>query len=331
MNNKPIELHAKQKLSVPQQISSFIEDKIMSCGSLIEKELPPLEFMLEPWLTTTSMTVINAPRGLGKSQLSIQIAVAVSSATEFCGWEAPKAHRVLFIDGEMGLHETQERMKFMTYGLPQCEENLFVMCDASFVQDNVPPPNYAKQNYQEGFVEYIRHNPNVKLVIFDNKSCLFRDIDENNKKEWDSSASFLRSLKHLGVAVILIHHTGKDSGKGGRGASSVEDQANNVIQLHKLAGHKQEHGCRFRLAFNKGRGLYGEDAKDLIMELHDINERRQLVLSEGTHKQAEIMRMHRQGMKVVEIEKTSIASKGYISQVIKQFDAEEKFDGREKL
>ncbi len=54
--------------------------------------------------------MIDGPRGLGKTHVSLNVAYAVATGGEFLGWKAPQPRRVLFIDGEMPGALLQERL-----------------------------------------------------------------------------------------------------------------------------------------------------------------------------------------------------------------------------
>ncbi|RYF37656.1 MAG: hypothetical protein EOO38_25915 [Cytophagaceae bacterium] len=64
-------------------------------------EFPPREILLAPWLVGSSINMLTAYRGTGKTWAALSIATAVASAGQFLTFEAPAAKQVLYIDGEM--------------------------------------------------------------------------------------------------------------------------------------------------------------------------------------------------------------------------------------
>jgi len=61
---------------------------------------------------------------------------------------------------------------------------------------------------------------------------LFGLENENDNSEWNNKVNpFIRDLRALGVACILLHHSGKDSKRGLRGASAMGAMAHNIFRL----------------------------------------------------------------------------------------------------
>jgi len=55
---------------------------------------------------------------------------------------------------------------------------------------------------------------------------------ENDNSEWNNKINpFLRDLRALDVACLLLHHSGKDNKRGLRGASSMGAMAHNIFRL----------------------------------------------------------------------------------------------------
>lgn len=81
----------------------------MTIEQLIKHKFEPLDHLLAPWLQTQGLTMIHAPRGVGKTHVSIGVACAVAAGASFLKWQAPCPRRVLFIDGEMAGVALQDR------------------------------------------------------------------------------------------------------------------------------------------------------------------------------------------------------------------------------
>ena len=60
--------------------------------------------------------MLYAPRGVGKSWLSLSIGLAVAGGASLLRWSAPRQRNVLYIDGEMPLVSLQERLKAISFG-----------------------------------------------------------------------------------------------------------------------------------------------------------------------------------------------------------------------
>ena len=60
---------------------------------------------MAPWLPTKGLAMVHPLTGLGKTPLAIALACANATGKSFLIWQAPKARRVLYVDGEMPAQE----------------------------------------------------------------------------------------------------------------------------------------------------------------------------------------------------------------------------------
>jgi putative DNA primase/helicase len=81
---------------------------------------------------------------------------------------------------------------------------------------------------------------------------------ENEADDWLPMQRFLLELRRRGIAVILVHHAGRNG--HARGTSRREDILDTVISLKRPEDYEANHGARFVLEFEKARGFSGEDA-----------------------------------------------------------------------
>lgn len=82
-------------------VHQFSEPVVVTSSGLLSARFPPSAQLLSPWLLSQSLSMIFAPRGIGKTHVSLGIAHALGTAGEFLGWQAPDPVGVLFLDGEM--------------------------------------------------------------------------------------------------------------------------------------------------------------------------------------------------------------------------------------
>ena len=73
--------------------------------------------LLDPILPERSLAMLYAPRGIGKSWLSLSIGLAVASGQSLLRWSAPRPRNVLYVDGEMPLVSLQERLRMISAGI----------------------------------------------------------------------------------------------------------------------------------------------------------------------------------------------------------------------
>ena len=304
MSNKPIELH---------------DSDIFTFKQYSELDIPEETFLLEPWLILPSYTLLVAKRGLGKSFFSIAVASAIASGTDIMNWHAPEPQKVLYIDGEMSSRQLQDRLKQMTTGLPHIDENLLVLSAPYMVKCEREAPRFAEKAWRTLLWRYIARNQDIKLVIFDNISCLFTGLDENNKFDWDEPDEFFIGLRSSGISVMLVHHTGKDGAKGQRGSSSREDHVDVSLRLSGVPGHDPSKGCKITTHFSKSRSIHGEKIMSIQMDLEEVDGRLQFIEGEATQLQKDIMMEIEMGTTYRKISKKLDCSVRYVNTTAKRY------------
>jgi putative DNA primase/helicase len=247
-----------------------LESTIISSADLINEEiLAPFEIM-SPWLLDGSLNMIYGPRGAGKTWLSLMIAVAVTrekaKGTQIGPWEVSTETGVLYIDGEMGEYELQKRMKLLKKPLEKDHKDLplDILSGNRFAKNFRKQLGISDEKYRESIYRYLEDNKQYQLLILDNIASLTPGIDENIKHAWDPINQWLISLRHLGVAVILVHHAGKS--KQQRGTSGREDALDCVIQLDTNSDDGSS-GANFVLNFEKARNIPSDKVEPFTLKL----------------------------------------------------------------
>jgi RecA-family ATPase len=108
---------------------------------------------------------------------------------------------------------------------------------------------------QKKIITWLTEHPTYKLVVLDSAGTLFGLEEENSNSEWNLKIQpFLRDLRALGVACILLHHAGKDGKKGLRGASAMGAMAHCIFRLTNHPDKSNEEGeAWFTLTIDKQR------------------------------------------------------------------------------
>jgi KaiC/GvpD/RAD55 family RecA-like ATPase len=227
---------------------------------ILEKIQKPSLF-ISPWLTQGSMSMIYGPRGLGKTWLAMIIAVSLTrekaSEIEIGPWKVVRSAGVLFVDGEMDQFMLQERIKILTSTLGEEDSgNPLTLLSAHrhAKLHGKSEINIAVAEFRDEIFNFLEESEQSKILILDNISALASGIDENIKQAWDPLNQWLISLRHLGISVIYIHHSGKDPRKQ-RGTSGREDALDNVINLSLPRGYNPDMGAWFKINFEKARGV----------------------------------------------------------------------------
>lgn len=218
-------------------------------------ELPPREYLLSPFLPRQGLVMIHAPRGLGKTHVSIGIAVAVASGTTFLKWTAPVASGVLLIDGEMPAKALQDRIAQAVVAA-QGEPKAPIRIITPDLNRERGMPDLASLEGQSAVDAEV--DESISLIIVDNLSCLARVGVENEAESWLPIQSWALRHRAAGRSVLFIHHSGKSGAQ--RGTSRREDVLDSVIGLRRPADYNPKEGARFEVHYEKTRGFHGDEA-----------------------------------------------------------------------
>lgn len=255
----------KGNLSVLGTDSNTSEKTLVSISlsDFLAIEIEPQEAILEPWLNSKSLNMLHAKRGVGKTYVGLSIAYAVATGTNYLKWKAPKARKVVYLDGEMSSYTLQSRLKAISDATP-CEQVLHLNLNILTPDlQRGPIPDLADKKWHDTVRGLIG---DAELVIVDNLSCLARSGGpENDADSWNVLADWALKLRREGVAVLFMHHSGKSGQQ--RGTSRKEDILNVVINLKHPADYSPDMGAYFELHFEKGRELFGENSKSFIAKL----------------------------------------------------------------
>lgn len=250
----PEGVDVQQLLDGAVDVGGGLRRHIRSAREVAELDIPPKSCLVEEWLPRGGLAMVWAERGLGKTWFALELALCVAEGRSFLAYKVPKSEAVLYIDGEMPLVDTKERLKLLRQCVP---ENLYVLSSETLFTSDTPL-NINDEADQERIVSAIADmaQEGIKpgLVILDNLSSLTAGIDENDNSALDGILRFLRRLRHDGITVLFVHHANKSGDQ--RGASRREDLLDTSIKLARPDKTVTAHhdGGHFVVEFTKTRG-----------------------------------------------------------------------------
>jgi putative DNA primase/helicase len=274
----------------------------INAAELLKSNLKPPTMWMTPWLTESSMTMIHAWRGMGKTWLSMCLAYALAKGRgTFLNWKTFEPRRVLYIDGEMGTRAILGRLKTILNSDVD-ENDADIDDDAlnffSFEHCGGVIWNLADLNDQH---KYTQLCANYNVIIIDNISTCVRYKNANDEMTaWADVHKWSIKRREEGKAIIFIHHQGKSGQQ--RGVSSKEDPLDTVINLKRSADYSPEDGARFELHFEKARHFYGPDAAPQHVALISGEDRIQWVFTPlKEYRLRQVQNLSVDGMKPQEI------------------------------
>lgn len=294
---------------------------VFSVGELQVMELPPIEWLISPLVPQKGISMIAAPRGVGKSFLAMAIAVATASGFGFLGFSADKPRRVLYLDGEMNGRTLQDRFNALIAGF-EAEgkfverQNLLIYgCD---FQNNNPMPDFANKDSQAAFERLLATLGDIDLIIIDNVFTLYGGEDENSASNWKPFNDWCVSQRTRGRSVLWIHHTGKKVQNGGRGSSAIETLMDSSLLLNRPQGYQAKQGALIVGSYQKTRSVAGEQVADFAARLVGTPESLSWQFcSEPTDEDKQrIIDLYTAGHVMLEIEEITGISKSTVQRII---------------
>lgn len=235
--------------------------RALSIDALLAMEIAPREPILEtkdgkhPMFCLRETAMMHSWRGVGKTYTALGLALAISSGGTFWRYRAPKPRPILFVDGELPMGTLQRRIaELQAISESDPPENFFRVVTPDY--QRLPLPNLATQAGQEALAPLLE---GIEVLFLDSLSVLCFNGRENESDSWTPIQEWVLRLRHQGVAVFMLHHSGKSGAQ--RGTSRREDILDLVINLSHPSDYEPEQGARFTVRFDKTRGNLGDAAK----------------------------------------------------------------------
>lgn len=185
------------------------------------------------FMNAETVNVLFGPSGSGKSFLTLDFAMHLAAGKDWCGFRCKKKMAVLYICTEsgssFGKRAVAARMRVgMKAGTP-ITEHPFVYYPAHV--DLLNNKDHLKLIAK--LIDDLERRSGYKcgLVIVDTLSAAFGGGNENSEDmtKFVNNMSAIKYRKK--VAVLVVHHTGKDESAGARGHSSLKGNIDTEIQV----------------------------------------------------------------------------------------------------
>ena len=225
----------------------------------LTRALPPVHHIVYPWLTEGAIAMIYGPAGVSKTNVTLDLALAIGDGTGFLNFDVPRARRVLYVDAEMQRTTVQSRLQKFHNHTPRLRgfANLWPMnyADVGGIANLAMPEAGGRD-----LINQALHLWQAEVLILDNKSSLMSG-DENSAEAFQSFSGWLLNIRAQGITTILVHHAGKkrpDGTLSQRGTSRVVDVMDCTVQLDGRAKAK-DGVIPVHWTFEKKRGFTPSD------------------------------------------------------------------------
>jgi putative DNA primase/helicase len=296
----------------------------LSMEDVLSLEVPPRQYLLEPWLETGSMAMIYGKRGSFKTRLAMSVGYAIATGQPLLGWKVRRQARVLYVDGELPTALLQKRLQLLGTATP----NLIVVSgDIMLRTRGRSLPDLGQQEGRD-FLDKIIEATAAEVVILDSLSTTIQSGIENDAESWAPIQAWMLQHRFRERTIILLHHEGRSG--NARGTTKREDTLDTIMRLRErkdtedVADKDRTDEGLCELTWEKSREFHGADAVPLLLKLSiksGVAEWNQETLRDSI--QARIRELFEQGLEQKEIVKALGVSKGWVSKVIKKEKARE--------
>lgn len=212
------------------------------------RALPEAPWLVEKVIPATGVGWLYGPSYTGKTYVAIDLALRITNGMEqWFGFPVNESGPVVYVLME-GLFDYSVRIEAWLRGHPNATaDDLWILPEESV--DLVDKESVKRLAKELNAVQ-------PKLVIVDTQALATPGTDENSNTEMGTMLSYMKQLtKLLQAPILLVHHTGKDTERGGRGASAMFAGMDFVLAItneremkaEKVKGYKPSPKLRFTL------------------------------------------------------------------------------------
>jgi hypothetical protein len=258
-----------------------LSNHICTANVLEQHNVPSPITIMSPWLKQGQITIIYANYGVGKSLLSILIGYISGlrnfdkEECEINEWFVKEPTGCLYVDGELGEKEMVDRIKqYRWLGEQPKSRHMQVFSIPDYQIRTEDMFHLGQRKNQLELVTWLKEHQDYKLIILDSVSTLFGLENENDNSEWGNKVNpFLRDLRALNVACIMLHHSGKNAKTGLRGASAMGAMAENIFKLKTHPSIDEDAGEAWFTIIKEKQRSGGKQFKNFSMHFSQNEEK----------------------------------------------------------
>jgi len=229
----PIDAHAASAFAATQT-QSRVSDRVLALKSraILGSQIAPQldrQYVVKGWLDADTLAVTYGAPGSAKSFFLLDLLRHVVNGEEWRGHRVRQG-RVLYIAGEGAVGV----MNRLTAAGGMVDGFVFLPALIDLCTNEIDAEAIV-----ELFIEITGHNPDV--IAVDTLARAMAGGDENSSQDMGRLIRHCDRLRELtGAHVHLVHHSGKDSSKGGRGSSALLGAVDTEIHVERVDGHEGE-------------------------------------------------------------------------------------------
>lgn len=218
--------HGGMRYSLPI-VSPFLRDDRRPLQVVPAAEFcqgPPVRWIVKGYLPAASLVMLYGAPASGKSFLAFDLIWSVARGTS---WRARRTQcgRVVYIAAEGA---TGARLRLRAYA----EYHQVALADLPIGVIAGRPSLHSEDPL--ALIEEIRAAGGADLIVIDTLAQATSGADENSAQDMSAAIAHCNELiERTGATVLLIHHSGKDEGRGARGWSGLKGAVDVEIRVSR--------------------------------------------------------------------------------------------------
>jgi hypothetical protein len=221
---------------------------VLTLAEWAARDLPPADFLLGEFISTTMRMLLAADTGLGKTMWMMALGMRAAAGVGYLHWPGQRPSRVLYIDGEMSRRLFKQRLadEAARLGVPPPET--FFALSSEDVPAMEPLNTHKGQMNIQAIIEQ-RCGGAIDLIVFDNIMALIAG-EHKEEEGWGQTVPWTRHLTRRAIGQAWVHHTGHDTTHQ-YGTKTREWQMDTYAHLEKV--ERPDTDVSFLLHFKKAR------------------------------------------------------------------------------
>jgi RecA-family ATPase len=273
---KPLEDEFARQNVIEQAETPLLATSVLSETEFDNLSIAERPALLGDWFKAGDTGFIYGKRGLGKSWLALAIGRALAEGDKCGPWNASRAFRVLYVDGEMSADDLRARNS----ALRQKQGDLMFLSH-QVLFDRTRRALCLSDPAQQTELTALCEDKRIDVLILDNISCLFRGIEENSADDWrDQIENWLLDLRRRGIAVVIVAHAGRNTATMCC-TSKREDAAFWIIRLDEVSSDDGQSGAKFvtrfvktgthQMILHRSNGTLGQLGKSVLVTYREAD------------------------------------------------------------
>lgn len=203
-----------------------VRSQLLSMEDLETMESPT--WLIDQHLPNKAYTCMYGESGKLKSFIALDMALSVAYGTEYISTYDVEPGPVVYIasEGKNGYKHRVNAWKQDRGIKPNSDQFKMICRSFSLVGED-------REKEVQALTDIIKSRfPSIKLLVIDTLALNFGGNDENSTKDMNAFNLSCHALKdNLGCTVLAVHHTGKDTSRGARGAYALRCALDTMIEV----------------------------------------------------------------------------------------------------